>query len=102
MNFRIGASVIPVGVFYILWRLGPAWLAVLGGFVASTAVFWYTRRDRLIGLLTAIGFVIVAASAAVGIASDSEKAYLAAGIVSDFLLAAVHVVSALIGRPLVG
>ena len=102
MNPRILLSLTPVVVFFLLTRVAPPQLAILGGFGASAFVFYVTRGDRLIGLLTAFGFVIVAVAATIGIIWNSEKAYLASGPVSDFLLAPLYVGSVLIGKPLVG
>lgn len=102
MNPRILLSLTPVVVFFLLTRVAPPQLAILGGFGASAFVFYVTRGDRLIGLLTAFGFVIVAVAATIGIIWNSEKAYLASGPVSDFLLGPLYVGSVLIGKPLVG
>jgi hypothetical protein len=102
VNLRITWSIAPVAVFYLLTRVADPWVAVAGGFAASTVVFWYNRRDRLIGLLTAFSFLVVAVSAGVGIAVNNEKAYLAAGPVGDFLFVPLYLGSILIGKPLIG
>ncbi len=102
MNLRITASIIPVAVFYLLTRVADPWVAVLGGFVASGVVFFYNRKDRLIGVLTAFGFVVVAVSAVVGIVSNNEKAYLAAGPIGDFLFVLLYLGSIAMGKPIIG
>jgi len=102
LNLRIMWSIAPVAVFYLLTRVADPWVAVLGGFAASTVVFWYNRRDRLIGTLTAFSFVVVAVSAGVGIVANSEKAYLAAGPIGDFLFVPLYLGSVAIGKPLIG
>ena len=102
MNYRILASGIPVAVFYLLTRNFDPWVAVLGGFVASAIVFYYNRKDRLIGLLAAFGFVVIFVSSIVGVVINSEKAYLAAGPVGDFLFVPLYLGSVLIGKPLIG
>jgi len=102
MNLRVVTSILPVATFYLLTRVAEPWLAILGGFAVSTAVFYVNRKDRLIGALTVFGFVVVAASAAVGIIWDSEKAYLASGPIMDFLFVPLMLGSVAIGRPLVG
>ena len=102
MNYRIMASGIPVAVFYLLTRVSDPWVAVLGGFIASAIVFYYNRKDRLIGLLAAFGFVVVFVSSVVGVVINSEKAYLAAGPVGDFLFVPLYLGSVLIGKPLIG
>lgn len=102
MNFRIVTSLLPVMVFFGLTRVAAPAVAIGGGFVATAAVTYYNRRDRLIGFLTIYGFVIVAVCAAIGIVGGSEKAYLASGPVSDFLLVPLYLGSVLIRRPLIG
>lgn len=102
MNLRILASTIPIGVFYLVHRIGPPWMAILAGFIASAFVYYYARRDRLIGFLTLFGFIVVGLSAVIGIIWQSEKAYLASGPVSDFLFIGIYLGSIAIGHPLVG
>lgn len=102
MNLRIMSSIIPVAVFYLLTRVADPWVAVLGGFIASAIVFSYNRRDRLIGVLTAFSFAIVTISAAVGIFSNNEKAYLAAGPIGDFAFVLLFLGSVAVGKPLIG
>lgn len=103
MNFRILTSLAPVFVFLGLERLGlPPAVTISGGFLTSTIVYWMNRRDRLIGTLTLFGFLVVAVSAVVGIVSSSEKAYLAAGPISDLLLVPLYVGSIVLRQPLVG
>jgi intracellular septation protein A len=102
LNYRILASGIPVGVFYLLTRVADPWVAVAGGFVASAIVFWYNRRDRLIGALTGFSFLVVFVSALIGIIFNNEKAYLAAGPVGDFLFVALYLGSIAIRKPIIG
>lgn len=102
MNFRILSSAAPVLVFLALSQVAPAWASISGGFIASAAVFVVNRRDHLIGFLAAFGFVVLTLSAVLGLLWSSEKAYLAAGPISDFLFVPVYVGSILVGQPLVG
>jgi intracellular septation protein A len=103
MNPRILLTLIPIAVFYALFRLdAPTWVAIGGGFAASAAVLLTNRSDRLIGGLTLFGFSILAITAVIGIIWGSEKAYLASGPISDFLFAPLYLVSILIGKPLIG
>lgn len=103
MNPRILMSLLPVVIFWALWRTTEtAWLAIVGGFAASTFVLLTNRQQRLIGVLTLYGFVIVGVSSAVGIVWDSPKAYLASGPVSDLLFFPLYLVSIAMGKPLVG
>ena len=108
INPRVGLTAIPILVFLLLsrgldWAVDvPSWVAILGGFIASGAVFVLNRKDRVMGVLTIFGFIIVSLSAIIGIAWDSEKAYLASGPVSDFLFVPLYGGSILIGKPLIG
>lgn len=102
MNPRILMSLIPVAVFLVLSRFAPPAVSISGGFAASTLVFVLNRKDRLIGALTAFGFVVVAVSAVIGLLWNSEKAYLASGPVSDFLFIGLYLGSIVMGKPLVG
>lgn len=102
MNLRVLLSLLPVAVFLGLTRVTGPSFAVLGGFLTSAVVFYVTRGDRLIGLLTLFGFAVLTASAIVGIARGSERAYLASGPISDFLFVPLYVGSLLVHRPLVG
>jgi hypothetical protein len=102
MNPRLLLSLVPIVVFFGLTKAGPAWVAITGGFMASSLVFYTSRRERLIGFLTAYGFGILAVTALVGIAWNSEKAYLASGPVSDFLFVPLYLGSIYLQKPLVG
>lgn len=103
MNPRILLTLLPIAIFYGLFRMdAPTWVAITGGFLASLLVLSTNRRDRLIGGLTLFGFGILAITAVIGIIWGSEKAYLASGPISDFLLAPLYLGSILIGKPLVG
>ncbi|MGI8926522.1 MAG: hypothetical protein ACR2HN_07730 [Tepidiformaceae bacterium] len=103
MNPRLLFSLLPVAIFYVLYRADfPTWVAISGGFACSAVVLYFNRRDRLIGILTLFGFVIVAASAVVGVVWSSEKAYLASGPISDFLFVPLYAGSIVLRQPLVG
>lgn len=102
MNPRILISLLPAAIFWALWRTTDTWIAILGGFGASLIVLKQNRDQRLIGVLTVFGIVVVGLSGLVGIIWDSPKAYLASGPVSDFLFVPIYLVSIQMGKPLVG
>jgi len=102
VNLKILASGIPIAVFFALTRVAPPWVAIVGGFAASTLVFFLNRRDGLIRQLTLFAFACVGASALIGVIFGSEKAYLASGPVSDFLFVPWYLGSVFLGRPLIG
>ena len=108
INPRAALTAAPIVVFLVLsrgldsWADIPSWVAILGGFITSGAVFVFNRKERVLGALAIFGFVIVSVSAVIGIIWDSEKAYLASGPVSDFLFVPAYAGSVLIGKPLIG
>lgn len=102
MNVRILSSVVPVVIFLALTRTMEPWIAILGGFMATAIVTYANRQDRLIGLLTVYGFVIVGICAVIGIAVNNEKAYLASGPIADFLFVPLYLGSVIVGRPIIG
>jgi intracellular septation protein A len=101
-NPRIGLSAIPLGVFFLVSRIGEPWQAILASFVASAVVFYYTRQDKLIGTLGVFGFVIVCITATIGIVTDSEKAYLYRDPITDAAFFCLHTGSMILRRPLIG
>ena len=102
MNLRIASSVLPIAVFYILSRVADPWVSIVGGFVASSLVFYWNRRHRVIGLLALFAFVVLSVSAVIGIVFDSEKAYLASGPIADFLFVPMYIGSMILKKPLIG
>jgi hypothetical protein len=101
-NPRLFITAIPVVVFYFLTVTVSPSMAVAGGFIAAAVVFYYTRQSPLYQALSAVGFVVVSLSAAIGIIWSSEKAFLAAGAASDFLFVFIYLGSVFIRQPLVG
>lgn len=94
-------SAVPVLVFWALTTGAGPETAILGGFAAYIVVFQLTRGARNLQALSALSLCIVSMSAVFGLITSSEKAYLAAGPVSDFVVAPVFLGSIVLGRPLV-
>ena len=95
-------GILPILVFYGAWQL---W-GLTAGIVVATAltasvVLWQTRhgRDAQVGRIT---LVFLAVQAVVGIASQSATVYLAQPVVLSAGWGLAYLVSAAIGRPLVG
>jgi intracellular septation protein A len=99
---HVFVGLVPVAVFLVANYFGPAQLAIGLSFAASIIVFARNRGHGAVRFLSMLGFVIVTVSAVIGIAADSERAFVAQNIVSDFIFAAVFVGSVLVGRPLIG
>lgn len=102
IRLRILLSWLPVWLFLGASRIWPPWASILVGFSATAAVFLLTRRSTLIGILTTMGFSVVAVTSVIGIVNESEKAYLASGPVSDVIFATVFATSTAIRHPLAG
>ena len=97
-----GEAVLPVVVFYAVWRaagLAPAIVASTALCLALAA--WLIRRGREVTMVT-LGVVIVVIQALVGLASHNATVYLAQPVVLNGLWAAAYFASVAVGRPLVG
>lgn len=107
VDWRIFWTGLPVVVFLILNTLWPEdlWrtqVAIVGSFLASAYVFFTNQDSGVIRSLVVLGFLIVAGSAAFGLAINSAKAFAAQNIFTDFIMAGISLGSVLIGKPLVG
>lgn len=98
----MGEAVAPVLVFYAAWRtggLGPAIVASTIAYLALTAWLLHRRRDVALVLVGAV-FVII--QALVALAAHSATVYLAQPVLLSALWGVAYIVSAALGRPLVG
>lgn len=101
-DFRVLAGILPSVVFLMLNSAMSTQLAIAVSFVVSAGVFFLNPGRGVIRALTIISFTVVFASAAVGLAFDSGKAFVAQNMVGDFLIAAIFLGSVLIRRPMIG
>jgi len=95
-------GVLPVLVFYGVWReagLGPAVLAT--SIVGGAVVVWQVRRGYDVAL-AGVTCVFIAIQAIVAIAAHSATVYLAQPIVLSALWGVAYLVSVAIGKPLIG
>jgi intracellular septation protein A len=100
-NFAL-EGVLPVLLFYGVWReagLGPAVVASTAA--AGTIVVWQARRGMDVAL-AAVTCVFIVIQALVGLAAHSATVYLAQPVVLSGLWGVAYVVSAAIGKPLIG
>lgn len=102
MNYGVLEGGAPVIVFWIANNLGPAPVAIVLSFLAAAVVFARNRKSGIVRVLSIVGFAIVAASAAVGLAFNSDKAFAAQNIVSDVSFVVIGLVSLAMQRPFVG
>lgn len=97
-----GEAVLPVLVFYAVWRLGGLGPAI----GASTLVYlalaaWLLRRRRDVALV-AVGATFVVIQALVALAAHSATVYLAQPVVLSALWGVAYLASVAVGRPLIG
>jgi hypothetical protein len=95
-------GILPVAVFYGVWReagLAPAVVAttVVGGVI----VFWEMRRGHDVALAAVTGVFLVI-QAVVALAAHSATVYLAQPVVISALWGIAYLVSVAIGKPLIG
>jgi hypothetical protein len=97
-----GEAVVPVLVFYAGWRVAGLAPAVVASTLVSLALAaWLVRRRRDVALV-AIGATFVLIQALVGLAAHSATVYFAQPVLLSALWGVAYLVSAVIGRPLVG
>lgn len=101
-NPRVLLPALPVIIFWALTQTVPPQMAIIGGFLSFCVVFYLTRETRTFQALSALTFGVIAVSTVVGLVSSSEKAFLAAGPVTDFIVAPIFLISAATRMPLVG
>ena len=98
----MGEAVAPVLVFYAAWRtagLGPAIVASTIAYLVLAAWLLHRRRDVALVL---VGAVFVVIQALVAFAAHSATVYLAQPVLLSALWGVAYVVSAAVGRPLIG
>jgi len=105
-DFRFNPSVmeggLPVVVFWLVNQFADAPVSISASFATAIIVFARNKQSGVIRALSVLGFVVVAGSAAVGLMMNSDKAFAAQNIVSDFVIVPIALGSILIGRPLAG
>lgn len=95
-------AVVPVLVFYVLWREGGFVSAVIGTTaVGALIVVWELRRGHDVAL-AGVTFVFLVIQALVALAAHSATVYLAQPVVLSALWGIACLVSVAIGRPLIG
>jgi hypothetical protein len=103
---QIDASVfqgfLPAIVFLVANRFGPTQLAIVLSFAVAVWVFARNKSSGVIRLLSAIGFLIVAFSSVLGLALNSDRAFIAQNIFADIVFAVLFAGSVIVGKPLMG
>ena len=95
-------GVLPIAAFYSAWRLWGLTAGILLATTLSAAVvLWSIRRGRDTPLAR-VTLLFLAVQAVVGLAAHSATLYLAQPVVLSAAWGVAYLVSAAIGRPLVG
>jgi len=92
----------PVAAFYVGWKLGGLVTGIILSSVAALALLWYERRHGRAGALALISAAFVVVQAIVGLIADSAVVYLAQPVLLSAIWGIANLVSAAIGRPLMG
>jgi intracellular septation protein A len=101
-DFVLG-TVLPVGSFYLLYRLFSFPVAVLAVLVWTACVFtWHYWRTRTLDVFSLTTLVLACIKASAGVASGDVRLYLVWPSLENLFWAGVFLCSALLGRPLLG
>jgi hypothetical protein len=92
----------PIAVFYGAWKFWGLTAGVLAATVFAGAVLVWQIRSGREGALARLALIFVAIQALVGLASQNATVYLAQPVVLSAAWGVAYLVSAAIGRPLVG
>ena len=99
---RILLSLLPLVAFWLGYQWGGTYPAIAGGLIGTVAAYLLSNRHGLVGLFALIALVITAGAALVGVLIENERAFLARDATTDFLIAAIALISLLVKRPVVG
>lgn len=92
----------PVLAFYVGWKLGGLVVGILISTVVAVGAWLYERRQSRPGLMARLTLGVVVVQALLGLASDSEVAFLAPQLIVNLAWGLAFVGSCAIGRPLAG
>ena len=92
----------PVGGFYLGYELSGLVAGIVIATVVALALEWYERRHGRRGALALVSAAFVVIQGVVGLVADSAVVYLAQPVLVSALWGVANLVSAAIGRPLIG
>jgi MFS family permease len=93
---------LPLGAFYVGWRLSGLGAGIAASAAASVAVYALERRAGRDGLLVKLSLAFVAVQTVIGLLSHSTVLYLVTPVLANGVWAAAFLGSAVVGRPLAG
>ena len=88
--------------FYLAWKLGGLAAGIITATVVALAIEWYERRHGRRGALALVSAAFVVIQGVVGLVADSAVVYLAQPVIVSAIWGLANLVSAAIGRPLMG
>ena len=88
--------------FYLAWKLGGLTAGIITATVVALAIEWYERRHGRRGALALVSAAFVVIQGVVGLVADSAIVYLAQPVIVSAIWGLANLVSAAIGRPLMG
>jgi len=92
----------PVAGFYLAWKLGGLTAGVVTATVVALLIEAYERKHGRRGALALVSAAFVVIQGVVGLLADSAVVYLAQPVIVSAIWAVAYLVSAAIGRPLMG
>jgi len=92
----------PVLGFYVAWKLAGLTAGIATATVTALAIEWYERRHGRRGSLALISAAFVVLQGVVGLLADSAVVYLAQPVLVSAIWGIANLVSAALGRPLMG
>jgi hypothetical protein len=101
-DFVLG-TVLPVGGFYVLYRVLSFPVAVVAVLAWTTSVFtWHYWRTRTLDVFSLTTLMLACIKASAGVVSGDVRLYLLWPSLENVFYGAVFLGSALLGRPLLG
>jgi hypothetical protein len=95
-------GIVPVLVFYGVWKAAGLTAGILAATALSAGTLAYQSRRGREAPLARLTLVFLAIQAVVGLAAQSATVYLAQPVVLNAGWGVAYLVSALVGRPLIG
>lgn len=93
---------LPLGAFYLGWKLAGLGAGIAASGAASAAVYLYERHAGRDGLLVRLSVAFVAVQTTVGLLSHNTTVYLATPVLANTVWGLAFLGSALARRPLAG
>ncbi|MEJ7584641.1 MAG: VC0807 family protein [Acidimicrobiales bacterium] len=90
----------PMLVFYVSWRLWGLAPGIMLATLVSVVALWHEQRNGRRGMMARIGLIFVVTQAVIGLATGSERLYLAQPVIVSAGFGLAFLASVVIRRPL--